>query len=465
MKRRYWILVLLPALCVLLLSACSKRTTNVSKPVGQEKASAAASIALTVSSARYRAEYFSSDKLSIVSAAAADGGACYLWGRNFQNEVEANWLIRYNPDKTAEESQLALSAGGYITALTVSGGEAYYLERVDAEDGTAAWFLHTSQEAKKLDWANESNLFENLVVSEKLTYFTDGETLYTVSLPDGAVVSTVCAETEITALLCKTDDTIIAYCEETGNLYELDGDTLTKTGTLPLLFYNSKLLPGANSGFDCLVLGRTELFGWNIDEEAATQLLSFDTYGLVSSNISALAPLEGSSFVGATWKSGELEDRLFWLSPSEEPEDLGSERVLKIAGLGRPMVLSSAIADFKALRPECTVEYTDYAERYGEQALQQLQIDLTQGNAPDLLFLNGLPFEAYGKRGLLEDLYPLIDADESVDRGDFTENLLSELESSEHSFFRRSSSRKRTRFLTARFPIRAIRTRRADASI
>ena len=370
MKRRYWILALLPALCVLLLSACSKRTKNVLKPVGQEKASAAASIALTVSSARYRAEYFSSDKLSIVSAAAADGGSVYLWGRNFQNEVEANWLIWYNPDKTVKESRLELSEGGYITALDVSEGEAYYLERVDAEDGTAAWFLHAAQEETKLDWANESNLFENLVVSGDTAYFTDGTALYTCSLPDGVIQSTAHAETELTTILQKADGKIAAYCEDTGSLYELDGDALAKTGTLPLLFYNSKLLPRTNSGFDCLVLGQAVLFGWNIEEETATQLLSFDTYGLVPNNISALAPLEDGSFVGAAWKSGELEDRLFWLSPSDALEEANSEKVLKLAGLGRPMVLSSAIADFKELRPEYTVEYTDYAELYRESAVR-----------------------------------------------------------------------------------------------
>ena len=99
------------------------------------------------------------------------------------------------------------------------------------------------------------------------------------------------------------------------------------------------------------------------------------------------------------------------------------------------MVLSSAIADFKALRPECTVEYMDYAELYGDQALQQFQIDLTQGNAPDLLFVNGLPFEAYVNRGLLENLYPLIDTDDSVQRGGFTKNLLTELESKNYNLY------------------------------
>lgn len=445
MRNRRWSGALLLILCAMLLSACSKQPAaserGGSEAAGQTEA-AAAPIALTVSSDRYRAEYFSSDRLAIVSAAAADDGAVYLWGWNFQNEVESNWLIRYNADGRSEEYRLSLSKDGYITSLDVSAGEVYYLERVDAEDESAAWFLHTLQAQETLDWADAGNNLENLIVSGALAYLTDGKTLYTCSLPEGRVLQAANAETEITTLLRRTNGTIIAYCEDTGILYELEagGEVLTKTGTLPLLFRSGKLLPGTNSGYDCLVLGQAELFGWNIEQAAATQLLSFDTYGLVSNNLSAFASLGNGAFLGAAWKSGELQDRLFRLEPSEEAAEPGSERILKLAGLSRPMVLSSAIADFKALCPEYTVEYTDYAELYGNQALQQLQLDLMQGNAPDLLFVNGLPFELYGKRGLLENLYAWMDADDSCASTDFAQNLLKALESAEHKLYQMPQS-------------------------
>ena len=445
MRNRRWSGALLLILCAMLLSACSKQPAaserGGSEAAGQTEA-AAAPIALTVSSDRYRAEYFSSDRLAIVSAAAADDGAVYLWGWNFQNEVESNWLIRYNADGRSEEYRLSLSKDGYITSLDVSAGEVYYLERVDAEDESAAWFLHTLQAQETLDWADAGNNLENLIVSGALAYLTDGKTLYTCSLPEGRVLQAANAETEITTLLRRTNGTIIAYCEDTGILYELEagGEVLTKTGTLPLLFRSGKLLPGTNSGYDCLVLGQAELFGWNIEQAAATQLLSFDTYGLVSNNLSAFASLGNGAFLGAAWKSGELQDRLFRLEPSKEAAEPGSERILKLAGLSRPMVLSSAIADFKALCPEYTVEYTDYAELYGNQALRQLQLDLMQGNAPDLLFVNGLPFELYGKRGLLENLYAWMDADDSCASTDFAQNLLKALESAEHKLYQMPQS-------------------------
>ena len=199
MGNRRWNGVLLLILCCVLLSACSKQP----KSAGQTRSGAAPAsettdapaIALTVASGRYSTGFFTSDKLSIVSAAAEDNGAVYLWGRNFQNEVESNWLIRYNPDGTSEEYRLSLSAGGYITALDVSAGEVYYLERVDAEDGSAAWFLHTLQAQETLDWAGAGNDLENLVAAGALAYLTDGSTLYTCSLPDGEIAHSARAET------------------------------------------------------------------------------------------------------------------------------------------------------------------------------------------------------------------------------------------------------------------------------
>lgn len=67
---------------------------------------------------------------------------------------------------------------------------------------------------------------------------TDGEKLYACSLEDGDILNTASAETDITKLLCKDDATIIAYCEGAGVYYKLEDNekTLTKMGTLPLLF-------------------------------------------------------------------------------------------------------------------------------------------------------------------------------------------------------------------------------------
>ena len=76
MGNRRWNGMLLLILCAMLLSACSKQP----KCSGQTRSDAAAAaettdapaIALTVASGRYNTGFFTSDKLSVVSAAAAN---------------------------------------------------------------------------------------------------------------------------------------------------------------------------------------------------------------------------------------------------------------------------------------------------------------------------------------------------------------------------------------------------------
>ena len=74
------------------------------------------------------------------------------------------------------------------------------------------------------------------------------------------------------------------------------------------------------------------------------------------------------------------------------------------------------------------VVIVDYVALHGEQAEQRLLMDMLYGECPDLLFVNGLPFEQYARQGLLEDLYAYLDADEALSREDLTQNLLCALE-------------------------------------
>ncbi len=439
-QRRHFALLLL-ALCIIFMTACSKQAQdpvqNESLPSMQPNTAEAEAIAVSVAPGKYSTNYFSSSRLSIVSSAAADEATAYLWGCNFQNDVKTDWILQYSTDKSFEEYPLSLSEGGYITALDAAQGEVYYVERVDLEDGSAEWFLHDLQGAEKLTWPEQTSSLGSLVIGAGLAYIADGSTVYTCSLPDGNMLHTASAGAEITQALRVKDGSAVFYCENTGTFYRIEneGQTLTEAGKLPLLFQNCKPVSGMNSEYDCLIIGETALFGWNIGAAETTQILSFDTYGLVSSHFSAFVCLKDSTFLGATWKSGELEDRLFWLDPTDAAQTDDDEKILRIAGNSRAMVISAAISDFKALCPEYTVEYIDYKERYGDQALQQLQLDLIQENAPDLLFVNGLPLEAYISRGLLENLYEWIDADDSVTRDDFTGNLLAQMESHDHNLY------------------------------
>lgn len=439
--------LLLSALCVLFISACAKQQTAAPQGSAQQSAAQSAvlsaqddggtALAVTVAADRYRTSFFSSPRVVLASMAGADNDTVYLWGYNHQDETTEDWVLIYNPDGSTSEQQLSVMDGGYITALDVSDGQIVYLERVDRQDEASVWYLHTPQGAVQLDWASRTSELRTLIVTAQRAYLADGNRLYQCSLPDGAVVTTADTEARIDTIFYTKDGRIVVYCEETGTFYALedDGQALRRLCTLPLLFQSGSLLSGANTGYDCLVIGESALFGWNFGAADTTQLLSFDTYGLSAYNLSALTCTPDGSFLGATWRSGEPYDRLFWIERSDGTQTQEQQKTLRIGGISRAMLVSAAIADFKALYPEYVVEYIDYQELYGDKAAQQLQIDLVQGSAPDLLFVNGLPMQAYAKRGLFENLYDWIDAEEDLSRDDFTANLLAALQTDAHSLY------------------------------
>lgn len=122
-------------------------------------------------------------------------------------------------------------------------------------------------------------------------------------------------------------------------------------------------------------------------------------------DVEAFCGMGNGQYLGLEFYPSEDEAaqyRLIWLTPAEG--DFSEKRLIRIAG-SRSGIFSMAARDFTSLYPEYQVEFVDYEAQYGEQADQQLFMDLLYGDCPDLLFVNGLPFAQYARQGLLEELY------------------------------------------------------------
>lgn len=431
-KKSVFLLLAIAVLCCLVLISCSKQESKLPKEperVSSELPKAEKNTPIIPLGVPFRTEYLPSGSLNLVQGAAAEEETAYLWGCNFQNETVEYHAVCYNPNEEPEEIPLPVSEHGTVMAMDAAQGEAYYLERADFEDGTAAWNLHGPHGTVALDWATADNDLRHMAIVGDTFYAADGVQLHLCRLNDGERIRSIQVGEQIFALVKAKDGQVYACCMGAESLYFDAGEETGAAGKLPLpeLFQNRTIVSGMNSDYDFLVIGESMLYGWNVDDEKIVEILSFDACGLPSGNLSALICLKDHTFLGTAWRTGDPNDRLFRLYAGDAAQE-AEEKTLRIAGLGRPMVISSAISDFKALYPEYTTEYIDYSELYGDQAWQRVQIDLMHGNAPDLLFVNGLPSEAFAKRGLLEDLYPWIDGDSDLRREDFTENLLAALE-------------------------------------
>ena len=94
-----------------------------------------------------------------------------------------------------------------------------------------------------------------------------------------------------------------------------------------------------------------------------------------------------------------------------------------MAGISTSRDIASAISDYNLQHQELPIIYIDYMELYGDRAVEQLSVDIATGNVPDLICLNGIPYNSLANDDLLANLYTLMESDEGYTKDDFFENL------------------------------------------
>ena len=99
--------------------------------------------------------------------------------------------------------------------------------------------------------------------------------------------------------------------------------------------------------------------------------------------------------------------------------------------------ISSAVAEFNNTNPDYyirVIDYSGFTPTPGQadvtvvvynanDGLKRLNTEILSGNMPDILDTSSIPHAPFVARGYLEDLYPYIDSDSEIERGDFFENV------------------------------------------
>ncbi|MBR3556634.1 MAG: extracellular solute-binding protein [Oscillospiraceae bacterium] len=120
---------------------------------------------------------------------------------------------------------------------------------------------------------------------------------------------------------------------------------------------------------------------------------------------------------------GDEDTGLLRFTPTE-----AEKKVLTLARLNTNGRVTELIARFNRENPEY---YLDTREYYGteDEQLEALELDILAGDRPDILDTIGVSVEVFEAKGLLRDLYSMIDADPTIRREDLVPSVLHALES------------------------------------
>ena len=114
---------------------------------------------------------------------------------------------------------------------------------------------------------------------------------------------------------------------------------------------------------------------------------------------------------------------------SKVPADSVPPRtVLTLACHGVDYYLRNAIVSYNKTNTKYRIHVVDYSVYDTEDdyyaGRTRLSTEIISGNVPDLILTAGLPFNQYVAKGLIEDLYPFIDADPEYNRAAVVESAL-----------------------------------------
>lgn len=114
---------------------------------------------------------------------------------------------------------------------------------------------------------------------------------------------------------------------------------------------------------------------------------------------------------------------------AKKPYDpAGEKKELTLATQALSLETRKELIRFNRKHPDCRIVVKDYSEYNTAEdysaGLTKMTTEIMAGNCPDIIDLNGLSKTQLAAKGLIEDLYPFLDADEEISREYFLPTVL-----------------------------------------
>lgn len=252
--------------------------------------------------------------------------------------------------------------------------------------------------------------------------------------PDGSTVYTIEVENYIDRLLDLGDGKIyVSYWGEEGPaLSELD--TVNKKLGEPIALPNGAydLYPGGE--YDICYTNGLYLYGLNLGEEPV-KLLNWLDADVNSNDVRYFSIRPDGSVIGlcSTWDRENEQNSYELLTMTKQPYDaVPHKEELTLSVLYLDQQVKEQIIKYNRSSDKYRVVVKDYSEYNTEDdwsaGQTKLITEIMSGELPDILSVSGLPYNQLAAKGLIEDIYPFIDADSELKREDFHQNLLKAFE-------------------------------------
>ena len=196
---------------------------------------------------------------------------------------------------------------------------------------------------------------------------------------------------------------------------------------LPNDAYN--LIPGDDT-YDFYFNNGAYLYGLMLASGEKVKILNWVDCDVNGNSLNNIRILDDGVITGTIYDWSGEEAKVEAVTLKKVPaSEVPHKDVLTLAVLyGARYDVMDMVINFNRHSSDCRISIKDYSEYNTDDdysaGLTKLTTEIMAGNMPDLLAMSDLPYEQLAAKGLLEDLYPFLDADSELGREDIMDNVL-----------------------------------------
>lgn len=187
--------------------------------------------------------------------------------------------------------------------------------------------------------------------------------------------------------------------------------------------------PGVDS--DLIFSVNNDLYAYSFGDAAPVKILNWVDCDIDRDDVRSFTILEDGRVMAilSSWdyESGASSAEVVFLTKkkgSEVPE----QKILTYGTLYLDYYIRKEIIEFNRTNQEYRIEVKEYVtedsiEGY-DSGQEQMNADIISGKGPDIIELSSVNMRMYAAKGILEDIYPYMDADSEINREDYLENVI-----------------------------------------
>ncbi|MFI3214044.1 MAG: hypothetical protein R3Y24_11985 [Eubacteriales bacterium] len=266
--------------------------------------------------------------------------------------------------------------------------------------------------------------------SEGNLYLYDGNNSVYVLDATGQLLFQVTTDNWIQSIGENCDDKVMVTCYGEEGIELRIIDVATKgfgevyTG-LPYPSGNSTVLIPTKEGNVILSSGN-QLIEFELETGERTEILNWIDCDIDADMIEEVNQLEDGRFVAVIRDYSYSNSSMTIAFLEQTPYDATEAKTeLTFSTLYLDQTTRKEIINFNQTNPTYRINVKEYGLDDYESAIVQLQWDLAAGNAGDIIDLSNIEsLESYVEKGIVEDLYPFIEAEAEFSKEDFVDSAL-----------------------------------------